>query len=393
MKIKRRGTKVIKIGNVKIGGNNPIAIQSMVKVDTRDINAVVRQIKSLKRRGCDIVRVAVKDKESARAIAGIKRKIDMPIVADIHFSYELALLSIKNGADKIRVNPGNIYKKDHLRLVAHAAKRAGIPIRVGLNSGSVEGVRNNRKRKSAEKSKTGNLMTAAALSYVKMLEGFGFRDIVVSLKASNILDTICAYKEFSKERNYPLHLGITATGFPRAGIIKSAIGIGALLLNGIGDTLRVSLTDDPCEEIIAAKDILSALNLRNFGPEIISCPTCGRCEVDLVNIVKDLEKKLLNSGAHRYNKSSHASSKPMKIAVMGCVVNGPGEARDADLGIAFGRKSGLLFKKGKAFKKIKESQATKVILKELNTLIPLYPYGHRRAQIGLYREKVSYAVD
>ncbi|HDZ77159.1 MAG TPA: flavodoxin-dependent (E)-4-hydroxy-3-methylbut-2-enyl-diphosphate synthase [Candidatus Omnitrophica bacterium] len=367
--MKRVRKKIIKIGNVKIGGNNPIAIQSMVKADTRNVNAVIRQVKNLKSSGCDIVRIAVKDKESAQAIACIKRKTDIPIVADIHFSYELALLSIKNGADKIRLNPGNIYKKDEVRQVALAAACAGIPIRVGLNSGSVGGVRNNRKRKNPRNCKTNNLMTTAALSYIKMLEGFGFYNIVVSLKASNILDTIYAYKEFSKKSNYPLHLGITATGFPRAGIIKSAIGIGALLLDGIGDTLRVSLTDDPCEEIIAAKDILCALNLRNFGPEIISCPTCGRCEVDLVNIVKDLEKKLLNSEARRYNKSSRVLSKPTKVAVMGCVVNGPGEAKDADLGIAFGKKSGLLFKKGKAFKKIKESQATKVILKELNALI------------------------
>ncbi|MDP1852842.1 MAG: flavodoxin-dependent (E)-4-hydroxy-3-methylbut-2-enyl-diphosphate synthase [Candidatus Omnitrophota bacterium] len=354
MQIDRHKTREIKIGRVKIGGSNPIIIQSMVKVDTKDVDAVVRQIKSLEKSGCEIIRVTVKDKESAAAISKIKRKINIPLVADIHFDYKLALLAIKNGADKIRLNPGNIFKARQIKTVAEAAKKAGIPIRVGVNSGSVKkevsGVRG--QGSSVER------MVKSAQDYIKMLEGFGFYNIVVSLKASNILDTIEAYRKMAKLTNYPLHLGLTATGSPYAGAIKSSIALGALLLEGIGDTIRVSLTEKPQDEVSAAKVILGSLGLRNFGPEIISCPTCGRCEVNLVNIVNNLEKRL---SAKRYPLNANS----MKVAVMGCVVNGPGEAREADIGIAFGKKDGLLFKHGKPIKKVSANKCVEVLLKEI----------------------------
>lgn len=350
MKIVRHKTKVIKIGNLKIGGNNPIAIQSMAKVDTKDISGVIREIKTMEKAGCEIVRLAVKDRDEASAVKQIKKKINIPLVADIHFDYSLALLAIKNGVDKIRLNPGNIYKKDQIRSVVVAAKKARIPIRVGVNSGSV------RKSKSTSRNK--NIMVESALSYIKVLEGFGFYDIVVSLKASTVLETICAYREFSKRSNYPLHLGITATGSIEAGMVKSSLAIGALLLGGIGDTFRVSLTTEPQKEIKLAKQILQALNLRNFTPEIISCPTCGRCEVDLEKIVKELECRILSL-------NSRLPTRPVKLAVMGCVVNGPGEAKEADIGIAFGKNEGLLFKKGSPVRKVKQDRAAKEIIREL----------------------------
>ncbi|PIQ88894.1 MAG: 4-hydroxy-3-methylbut-2-en-1-yl diphosphate synthase [Candidatus Omnitrophica bacterium CG11_big_fil_rev_8_21_14_0_20_42_13] len=347
MNITRRSSKEIKIGNVKIGAGHPIAIQSMAKVDTRNIAAVSSQIKQMQKCGCEVVRVAVKDKDAACAIRRIKSKINIPLVADIHFNYELALFSIENGADKIRLNPGNIYKKDQVSKIAAMANKAGIPIRVGVNSGSMRKYSPNVEG-----------MVKSALSYINMLEDFGFYNIVVSLKASSVSETIEAYRKFAKKSRYPLHLGITATGTTEEGRIKSAIGIGALLADGIGDTIRVSLTADPLEEIEAAKEILKALNLRSFGPEIISCPTCGRCEVDLINMVKKLEGKLSTA-------SSQLSTRPIKLAVMGCEVNGPGEARAADFGIAFGKTSGVLFRDKKIVKRIKKAEAIKEIFKEL----------------------------
>ena len=363
MRITRRKTKEIRIGNVKIGGNNPIAIQSMVKVDTKDTGAVIRQIKTLEKAGCEIARIAVKDKDSAKAISKIRRKINIPLVADIHFDYNLALLAIKNGADKIRLNPGNIFKPKEVRAVALAAKRAKIPIRVGVNSGSVKrevlSIKYPRMLRDRQVSSM-DRMVQSALDYIKMLEGFGFDDIVVSLKASNILDTVDACRKISKLCNYPLHLGVTATGAPYSGAIKSSIALGVLLLDGIGDTIRISLTEKPEDEVNTAKIILGALGLRRFGPEIISCPTCGRCEVDLVNIVKSLENKL-NTQYAIHNTS------PLKVAVMGCVVNGPGEAKEADIGIAFGRKEGLFFRHGKPVKKVSADKCVEVLLNEIVT--------------------------
>ena len=343
-------TREIKIGNVYIGANHPVAIQSMAKTRTGEVEKTVSQIKELAACGCEIVRVAIKDKEDARAIAAIKRKIKIPLVADIHFDWRLALAAIDNGADKIRLNPGNIYKRDQVKEVSRAAKMAGIPIRVGLNSGSI----GENKDQVIQIVKLGQ-------QYIKMLEGFGFRDLVISLKCQNVVDTVAAYRRMAKICDYPLHLGVTATGAPFSGLVKSSVAIGALLLEGIGDTIRVSLTDTPKEEVRAAKAILEAVGLRFFRPEIISCPTCGRCEVDLVRIVKELEGRL-------QAQSSGSRAAGLKIAVMGCVVNGPGEAKQADLGIAFGKKDGLLFKKGKTIKKVSADRCVEVLINEIKGL-------------------------
>jgi (E)-4-hydroxy-3-methylbut-2-enyl-diphosphate synthase len=343
--VTRRKTREVKIGNVRIGGNNPVAIQSMAKTRTADTRATIRQILSLEKTGCEIIRVAVKDQDDARAIRLIKESINIPLVADIHFDWRLALTAIESGADKIRLNPGNICKKEQIKAVVSAAKSAGIPIRVGLNSGSVGGSGDQVAR-----------MVKYAKEYLGTLEGLGFRDIVVSAKAQNPGDTIKAYRSISAACDYPLHLGVTATGLAGKGLLKSAVAIGALLLDGIGDTIRISLTDKPEEEVRSARLLLESLGLRNFGPEVISCPTCGRCEVNLVRIVKELERKL----------SSVRLVKPVTVAVMGCVVNGPGEAKHADLGIAFGRKDGLFFRKGKPIKKVSAERCVDFLLDEIN---------------------------
>jgi len=321
----------------------------MTNTRTADVKRTVAQIKSLKDAGCEIVRVAVKDRSDAEAIRQIKRRVNVPIVADIHFDHRLALISIESGVDKIRLNPGNIRKRDEIASVVRSAKIAGIPIRIGVNSGSLEG------RRSSGLS--GGLVNSA-IGYVKLFEDLSFRDIILSLKGSDVVSTVDAYKKISGLCNYPLHLGITASGPYDTGIVKSAIGIGSLLMDGIGDTIRVSLTADPVNEVAAAKSILSSLNIRRFGPEIISCPTCGRCQVDLIAIVNELQKKL---SAMRVGRSG----RPVTVAVMGCEVNGPGEAKEADIGIAFGKKSGMLFKKGKIIKKIPAKNAIMEILKDL----------------------------
>ncbi|MDD5432773.1 MAG: flavodoxin-dependent (E)-4-hydroxy-3-methylbut-2-enyl-diphosphate synthase [Candidatus Omnitrophica bacterium] len=349
MKIERRKTKIIKIGDVSIGGNHPVAIQSMVKIKTSRVEKVAKQIKELEAAGCEIVRLAVKDQDDALALREIKKYSSIPVVADIHFDKNLALTAIESGVDKIRLNPGNIYKKEHVKEVILAAKSAGIPVRVGVNSGSVRGSQDSRQVQR---------MLKSTVNYIKILESLKFYNIVVSLKASNVLDTIEAYRRISKLIDYPLHLGVTATGSPYNGAIKSSIALGALLLGGIGDTIRVSLTDHPVQEVIAAKNILESLNLRNFGPEIISCPTCGRCEVDLAGIVKKLEEKFSVM-------RSVPGAKRLRVAVMGCVVNGPGEAREADIGVAFGKKEGLLFKKGKAVRKVSYDKCVQVLLDEV----------------------------
>jgi len=341
----RRKTREVRIGGVKIGGNNPVAIQSMAKTRTADTRATVRQILRLEKAGCEIIRVAVKDLNDARAISLIKKGIHIPLVADIHFDWRLALAAIESGADKIRLNPGNIQKKEQIKAVVSAARSAGIPIRVGLNSGSVGGSGDQVPR-----------MVKYAREYLGVLEGLGFRDIVVSAKAQNPADTIRAYREISAVCDYPLHLGVTATGLAGKGLLKSAVAIGALLLEGIGDTIRISLTDKPEEEVRSARLLLESLGLRRFGPEVISCPTCGRCEVDLVRIVKELERRL----------AAVSLGKSLTIAVMGCVVNGPGEAKHADLGIAFGRKDGLFFKKGKPVRKIPAEKCVDALLNEIN---------------------------
>jgi (E)-4-hydroxy-3-methylbut-2-enyl-diphosphate synthase len=353
MDIVRRKSKVVKAGGVLIGGVNPVVIQSMTKTRTSDVENTVIQINQLKDAGCQIVRLAINDFEDAAALKRIKAKVKLPLVADIHFDWRLAIAAIDNGADKIRLNPGNIYKKEQVASVVSALKAAGIPLRIGLNSGSV-------KEAGPRKSLMSDKMVSACLSYVKMVEGFKFNDIVISLKANNVLDTIEAYRKISKACSYPLHLGLTATGSVYGGIIKSSVALGALLLEGIGDTIRVSLTEKPVEEVRAAKCILESLSLRNFGPQIISCPTCGRCKVNLVGIVKELEQKLSVIDYKQFNR-------PVKLAIMGCVVNGPGEAKEADMGVAFGKNEGVLFRHGRISGKIAPGDCVRAILKELKT--------------------------
>lgn len=356
MQISRRKTKIIKIGSVCIGANYPVAVQSMAKTKPADIEKTVRQIKELEAAGCEIVRLAVNDDADARAIKKIKAKVRIPLVADIHFNWRLALEAIDSGVDKIRLNPGNIYKKEEIKEIVKAAKINRIPIRVGLNSGSLPKGTNHRPKTWA----TPQIMAESALDYIRILESFHFYDIVVSLKASNIPDTVEAYRRMSKLCSYPFHLGLTAAGTAYSAVVKSSIALGALLLEGIGDTIRVSLTDKPQAEVIAAKTILEAVGLRNFGPQIISCPTCGRCEVDLVRIAKNLEEEL---NTKRYPRKA---VRAFKIAVMGCVVNGPGEAKEADIGIAFGKKEGLLFRKGKPVKKVSSGKCVDALLEELS---------------------------
>ena len=347
----RRKSKIIKIGNVYIGGNSPIAIQSMAKTKTSDIEKTIRQISSLEKVGCEIVRLAVKDTADAGALKKIKQQVNLPLVADIHFNWRFALVAIDNGVDKIRLNPGNIYKKNQIREIVSAAKLHKVPIRVGVNSGSL--------RQSVKAGKTtADMLVKSALDYIRILEKFKFYEIVVSLKGTGVFDTIEAYRKIAKLCAYPLHLGVTATGPQYLGSIKSSIAIGGLLLEGIGDTIRVSLTDKPETEVKVAKSILESVAARFFGPQIISCPTCGRCEVDLVKIVKELEKKISTLN-HRL------CARPLKVAVMGCVVNGPGEARGVDIGVAFGKKEGLLFKNGKPLRKVSFSNCADILIKEM----------------------------
>ena len=336
----RKKTKIIRIGNVAIGGGNPITIQSMNNTRTSDVEATLAQIRRLAEAGCDITRVAVPDMESAKALKRITALSPIPVVADIHYDYRLALESIRSNAAKIRINPGNIGDSDKIKAVADAARSAGIPIRVGVNSGSV-----NRDYLAQYGSTDGRAMTESALDAIAALETAGFYDIVVSVKSSDPLLTIKVYRQLAERTEYPLHLGVTEAGKPGEGAIRSAVGIGALLSEGIGDTIRVSLTGDPVLEADCAMSILKALKLRQSGAEIISCPTCGRTSVDLIRIAEE--------AAIRFR---HIRT-PIKIAIMGCPVNGPGEARDADIGIAGGKGEFLLFAKGKIIRKIPEETA------------------------------------
>ncbi len=350
----RKKTKEIKIGSIFIGGNEKIAIQSMTNTKTEDIESTVKQIIYLEASGCDIIRVAVPNLNAAYAIKDIKKRINIPLVADIHFDYRLAIESIKNGADKIRINPGNIGSIAKLKEVVIAAEMYQIPIRIGINAGSLS-------KDIIDKYGNGSVdaMVESALVNVNTLESLGFDQIVISVKSSDILETVECYSKLSELVEYPLHLGITESGTIKNGTIKSSIGIGSLLIQGIGDTIRVSLTGEPIEEIIVAKEILQSLKLIDRGIELVSCPTCGRCNVDLVNIAKEIEEKItfLNT------------KKRIKVAVMGCEVNGPGEARDADIGIAGGKGEFLLFIKGKPIKKIGEANASNVFMEELMRLL------------------------
>lgn len=343
--------KVVKIGNRYIGGGFPIAIQSMCNTKTENVKETVSQIHRLQEAGCEIVRVAVPNMVAAEAIKQIKSQIDIPLVADIHFDYRLALKAMENGIDKIRLNPGNIGSIDRVKEVVEMAKYKGVPIRIGVNGGSLD-----KAIYQKHGGVTAQALVESALGHVEILDSLNFNDIVISLKASDIKLTVDSYRLLSQKVDYPLHLGITEAGTNYTGTIKSAIGIGILLFDGIGSTIRVSLTDDPVEEVKAAKKILEVMDLRNFGVKLISCPTCGRTEVDLVRIAKQLEEKV-----------SHID-KPITLAVMGCAVNGPGEAKEADLGIAGGKNEFLLFKKGIVIKKLKEEEVIEAVLKEIDSL-------------------------
>jgi (E)-4-hydroxy-3-methylbut-2-enyl-diphosphate synthase len=350
--MKKRKTRKVWVGKVAIGGGEPISVQSMTKTDTRDVYSTIRQIRKLEKAGCEIIRVAVPNMEAVNALSQIKQKINIPLVADIHFDYKLALKAVDSGVDKLRINPGNIGAKWKVKEIVEASSERKIPIRIGVNAGSVPRDILAKHGKASAKA-----LVDAAIRHIRILEDLNFDNIVVSVKAFDVPTTIKAYELISKKVDYPLHLGITEAGLPHTGAIRSALGIGLLLAKGIGDTIRVSLTGDPVEEVKVGQEILKSLNLRDFGPTIISCPTCGRCEIDLISLTKKVEQKVKNINT------------PLKIAVMGCVVNGPGEARYADIGIAGGKGYGLLFRKGKIIGKVKERDLIKTLVDMVEDLI------------------------
>jgi len=349
--IERKKTKKVRVGDLFIGGDAPVTVQSMTNTDTRDVKATVEQIKRLEEAGCDIVRVAVPDEEAAQAIKSIKREIKIPLVADIHFDYRLAITSVKNGADKIRINPGNIGGRDRVLQVVKAAQEHCVPIRIGINSGSVE--KDILKKYNGV---TPEAMVESALGHAGILEECGFDQIVFSLKASSVPMTIAAYRLMSQKTHYPLHIGVTEAGTVFHGTVKSAAGLGCLLAEGIGDTLRVSLTGDPVEEVRVGNAILKALGIGKKGIEIVSCPTCGRTQINLIDIAEQIEERVKNI------------KKDIKIAIMGCAVNGPGEAREADIGIAGGKNEALLFKKGEIIRKIPQDRIVEELIEEIEKL-------------------------
>jgi (E)-4-hydroxy-3-methylbut-2-enyl-diphosphate synthase len=342
----RRKSKPIQIGSVTVGGDAPIAVQSMTKTDTRNVRATIDQIKELEDCDCELVRVAVPDREAAGAISAIKKGISIPLIADIHFDHRLALTALEAGVDGLRLNPGNIGEPEKIKKVASAARERGVPIRIGVNAGSLPRPKN-------PKLSIARQMVEAALEQVRLLESLDFDLIKVSLKAFDVPTTIEAYQLIAPQIPYPLHIGITESGPPRTGIIRSTVGISTLLYLGIGDTIRVSLTAHPREEVIAGYEILKSLNMRQHGPVLVSCPSCGRAEVDIVKLAGAVEKELLKI------------TKPVKVAVMGCIVNGPGEARDADIGIACGKGRAVLFKKGRKIKTIEEKDFISALMAEV----------------------------
>lgn len=339
------------MGGVKIGGGAPITVQSMTNSDTRNASATVSQIKRLEEAGCEIVRVGVPDEAAAHAIGEIKRQIAIPLIADIHFDYRLALIALTEGADGLRINPGNIGARWKVEEVVKSARERGAPIRIGVNAGSLD-----RELLHKYGGPTAQAMADSAMGHLQILEELGFYETKVSLKASNVPLTVEAHRLLADKVDYPFHIGISEAGTKWAGTIKSAVGIGILLYSGIGDTVRVSLTDDPVEEVKAGYEILKSLRLREAGPELISCPTCSRCEIDLIGIATDVEREL--------NKMK----KNIRVAVMGCVVNGPGEAREADIGLAGGKGVGLIFRKGEIVRKVKESELREALLEEARKL-------------------------
>lgn len=344
-------TRQINVGGVPVGGGAAVTIQSMTNTKTHDVAATVEQIRRLTAAGCEIVRVAVPDEAAARAIGDIKAQIDIPLVVDIHFDYKLALTCIAAGCDKVRINPGNIGGEDRVKLVADACRAKGVPIRIGVNGGSLE-----KNLLSKYGGVTPEALVESAMGHIRLLEQFDFDQICVSMKSSSVPTTMAAYRLFSQQSDYPLHLGVTEAGTPKMGVMKSAIGIGGLLAQGIGDTFRVTLTADPVEEVYVARDILKAAGLRRDGPELISCPTCGRTRVNLIQMAQEVERRLADV------------TKPLTVAVMGCAVNGPGEASAADVGIAGGDGEGLLFQKGKIIKKVPQEQLVDELFDLIKTL-------------------------
>ncbi|MGN1315648.1 MAG: flavodoxin-dependent (E)-4-hydroxy-3-methylbut-2-enyl-diphosphate synthase [Acutalibacteraceae bacterium] len=347
----RRVSRQVSVGNIKIGGNAPVAIQSMLNAPANDFEGNLNQIKALEAAGCEIVRMAVPDMDAVKVLGKLKEQSNIPLVADIHFDYRLALESLEAGVDKIRINPGNIGSPKRVAAVADACALKKVPIRIGVNSGSVE-------KDLLEKfgGATPEAMVESAFRHVKLLEDCGFYDTVISIKSSHVGNMVQAYSLVAERCDYPLHLGVTEAGTERSSLIKSSVGIGSLLLKGIGDTVRVSITDDPVKEIYAAKDILKAVNIRVETPQIVSCPTCGRTKIDLVSLANEVEEAVKNI------------KKPIKIAVMGCVVNGPGEAKEADVGIAGGDGCAVLFKKGEILRKIHEKDIVKELLDEIDKI-------------------------
>jgi len=347
--MRRRASRPIKIGDVTIGGGAPIVVQSMTKTDTRDARATTAQIRELAECGCQIVRIAVPDKEAAQAIPDIKRGASIPIIADIHFDHRLALLALEGGVDGIRINPGNISDPEQIKKIVLAAREREVPIRIGVNAGSLS------PAKGAEKP-VAERMVDAAMEQIKLLKSLDFELIKVSLKAFDVPTTIEANSAIARKMPYPLHLGITEAGTPRTGVIRSAVGIGTLLYMGIGDTIRVSLSGDPRQEVVAGYEILKSLELSQRGPTLISCPSCGRAEVDIIALAEAVEERLAKM------------DKPIKVAVMGCVVNGPGEARDADVGIACGKGRGVIFRKGEQVRTVEEKDFIQALMAEVEAL-------------------------
>jgi (E)-4-hydroxy-3-methylbut-2-enyl-diphosphate synthase len=347
--VMRRTSRQLRIGKVTVGGDAPIAVQSMTKTDTRDVHTTVDQIKELEDCGCEIVRLAVPDREAADSLAAIKKRVSLPIIADIHFDYRLALGALKAGADGLRLNPGNIGNKEQIARVVAAAKEREVPIRIGVNAGSLPADFQPRTPPARR-------MVNMALEQIKLMESLDFDLIKVSLKAFDVPTTVQAYQTIAGKTPYPLHLGVTETGLPRTGAIRSAIGIGILLHQGIGDTIRVSLTAHPCEEVFVGYEILKSLGLRQRGPTLVSCPSCGRAEVDIVALAQAVNERLAKI------------SEPIKVAVMGCVVNGPGEAKDADVGIAGGKGRGAIFRKGKVVGTMSEDKFVAAIMAEVDSV-------------------------
>ncbi len=335
-----------------IGGDSTIAVQSMTKTDTSNVKATVTQIKKLEEAGCQIIRCAVKNEEDAQAISKIKNQISIPLVADIHFNHKLALIAIAEGADKIRINPGNIGGGDKIKAVVEACKAAKIPIRIGINSGSLE-----KDILVKHKHPTSDALVESAIRNIKIVEKLGFYDIVISIKATSVVSTIDAYKKISQKSNYPLHVGITESGIPRIGTVRSSVGIGAILAFGIGDTIRVSLTGDPVEEVRVGYEILRSLELIKQGVTVISCPTCGRCSTNIEKIAEEVERE------------TRKIKTPLTVAIMGCEVNGPGEAIDADVGLACGAGIGIIFREGKVVRKVPENEMVEAVLDEIESLV------------------------